>query len=260
MGGTLERHSPPVWRSPSAELSLGRADVHVWRLSLEQNPEQTKACRDLLSPDELERADRFLRSEHGAHFAVSRGALRILLGHYLSREPDGLSFRYGARGKPSLGQPLGSDIQFNLSHSAGLAIFAFSRGRRLGADIEGGDRRVAPEQIARRFFSPREVADLESLPPASRKQAFLHCWTRKEAYLKAIGSGLSAGLGGFSVSLRSGEPAHLLEIDGQPGEAGRWRMQDLAPGEGYAAALCVEGAEWELRCFDGRLPVDLPRR
>ena len=244
--------SPPTWGSASAKLSLGRADVHVWRLSLEQTPEQTAASREVLSPDELERADRFLRAEHGSHFAASRGALRVLLGRYLSSEPGGLTFKYGERGKPPLRNPPDSDIQFNLAHSAGLAIHAFSRGRCLGADIEGGDRRVRPEQIARRFFSPREVADLESLPPADRKQAFLRCWTRKEAYLKAIGSGLSGGLDGFSMSLRADEPARLLAVDGQPGEAERWRMQDLAPGKGYAAALCVEGREWELRTLDGR--------
>jgi 4'-phosphopantetheinyl transferase len=238
---------------PSADLSLGRADVHVWRLSLEQNPDQTAASREVLSADELERADRFLRSEHGARFVASRGGLRILLGRYLNAKPSELTFRYSERGKPSLEHPRGTDIQFNLSHSAGLAIYAFSRGRALGVDIEGGDRRVAPEQIARRFFSPREAADLESLAPAARKQAFLRCWTRKEAYLKAVGSGLSAGLGGFSVSLKSGEPARLLQVDGQPGEAERWRMRDLAPGDGYAAALCVEGSDWQV--WGGRLPT-----
>ena len=241
----------PSWEPTPADFSLRPGDVHVWRLSLQQEQELVQAHRRLLSADELERADRFRRREHGERYAVTRGFLRDLLARYLDRSPADLSFRYSDRGKPYLEHSAESAIEFNLSHSGGLALYALTRGRRLGIDIEVGDRRVAHEKISRRFFSAREVADLESVPAEARKQAFLNCWTRKEAYLKAIGSGLSAGLGGFSVSLMPGEPARLLEVQSDPEGAGRWQLRDLSAAGRYAAALCVEGADWRLQCFEG---------
>ena len=240
-----------TWERPSTFPPLLPDEVHVWRVSLREQLDSPADYRQILSSDELERADRFLLSEHGERFVATRGILRVLLGRYLAKSPHDFTFCYNDQGKPSLLAFADSNVEFNLAHSGDFAFYAFSIGRRLGTDVEGGDREVAYEKVSRRFFSQREVADMDSLPAEDRRAAFFTCWTRKEAYLKAIGTGLSAGLAGFSVSLKPGEPARLVEVKADESEAQRWRMENLTAGEGYAAALCVQGEDWQLRCFDG---------
>jgi 4'-phosphopantetheinyl transferase len=149
-----------------------------------------------------------------------------------------MEFTYGPHGKPALaGKNASSRISFNLSHSFGLAVYAFSKGRDLGIDVEHVQPESAGEDIARRFFSPREVGDLRSLPPEARTEAFFLCWTRKEAYIKALGTGLHTPLDSFSVSLRPGQPAEFLE-----GAGPRWHIAAFEPAEGYAAAVVYDGA------------------
>jgi 4'-phosphopantetheinyl transferase len=141
-------------------------------------------------------------------------------------------------------------LRFNLSHAHERALYAFARGAEIGVDVEYVRQDFACEEIARRFFSPREVADFCSLPKSQRALAFFHCWTRKEAYVKAIGEGLSMPLNEFDVSLLPGQPAALLRNSRQPGEVRRWSMQALDVASGYAAALAVEGHGRRLRCLD----------
>ena len=240
-----------TWERPSTFPPLLPEEVHVWRVSLRELLDSSADYRQILSSDEIERADRFRLSEHGDRFVATRGILRVLLGRYLTRSPHDFTFCYNDQGKPSLLAFADRNVEFNLAHSGDFAFYAFSIGRHLGVDVEGGDREVAHEKVSRRFFSQGEVAELDSLPADDRRTAFFTCWTRKEAYLKAIGTGLSAGLAGFSVSLKPGEPARLVEVKADESEALRWRMENLAAGEGYAAALCVQGMDWQLRCFDG---------
>lgn len=224
------------------------SEVHVWRAALDVPLNRLRRLCDLLSEDERARAERFRFPLHRNRFAVARGLLREILGTYSGDPPQGLRFRYGTSGKPELdGEATSAPLKFNLSHSGGLALYAVARGRELGVDIETLRPGVEEEEIAERFFSAREVETLRSVPSGGRTEAFFNCWTRKEAYIKARGEGLSLPLDGFDVSLTPGEPAALLAVRGALGETERWSLRALDAGAGYAAALAVEGQRFRLR-------------
>jgi 4'-phosphopantetheinyl transferase len=176
--------------------------------------------------------------------------LRAILGRTLNRAPESLSFCYGSHGKPALaGESDGATIRFNVSHSHGIALYAVTRGRELGVDLEHIRFDLEVAEIAERFFSRREIAMLRTLPTELQCQAFFHCWTRKEAYIKARGEGLSLPLDQFDVSLIPGEPAALLGTQPDPSEASRWSVQELFPAPGYAAALAVRAHGLRLTCW-----------
>ena len=236
-----------MWAPPPDNLILNDDEVHVWRAALDLTVSQVQHLKQTLSPDELARAARFRFPKDRDHFIVARGVLRTILGRYLGLEPSRLRFCYSPYGKPSLDRECGGDsLCFNLSHSHGLALFAVTRDRELGVDIEYLRRDLADEGIAQRFFSPPEVAALSALPTGVRGVAFFNCWTRKEAYIKARGEGLSFPLDQFDVSLAPGEPAALLRTEGDPQEASRWSLVALSPGADYVAALVVRGHDWKL--------------
>jgi 4'-phosphopantetheinyl transferase len=234
---------------PPADLSLAETDVHVWLVGLDQ-PGGRAMFRPVLSEDEKTRGDRFYTEELRLRFTVARGVLRNLLGSYLRTRPEAIVFEYGARGKPSLsGEFERSGIRFNISHSKGLALMAFTRGRELGVDIECINRSIEAEDIADHYFSPTEVKALFALPPEVRREAFFNCWTRKEAYIKATGEGLSCPLDAFDVTLAPGEPAVLLATRVESQDAANWSMRILDPGAGFKGALIVEGHDWNLSCW-----------
>ena len=239
--------SVATWSPPPPSLALGDDEVHVWRAELDPATEVIERLQQTLAADERERADHFYFERDRRHFTVARGVLRALLGRYLGEEPNRLRFNYSPHGKPALATD--GDLRFNLSHSHGLALYAFARGRELGIDLERHRPDVADEGIAERFFSRAEVEALQALPRELRPEGFFNCWTRKEAYIKARGEGLSLALDRFDVSLAPGEPAALLSLRGNLQEAARWSLRALAPGAGYAAALAVEGQGWELKCW-----------
>ncbi len=141
-----------------------------------------------------------------------------------------------------------------MSHSHGVALYAVTRDREVGIDLEFIRRDLEVEQIAERFFSRRETATLRALPTALREYAFFLCWTRKEAYIKARGEGLSLPLDQFDVSLIPGEPAALLSTQPDSDEALRWSLQELTLASGYVAALAVEGRGWSLSCWQWPRP------
>jgi 4'-phosphopantetheinyl transferase len=181
---------------------------------------------------------------------VARGLLRKILGIYLNTKPDRLRFSYGKHGKPSIISGSGKEkLKFNLAHSDGLALYAFTCGRHIGIDIERIRVDFDHEQLAAQFFSPQENAMLRCLPAHMKTEAFFSCWTLKEAYIKAKGDGLSLPLNQFDVSLVPGEPATLLNYRGDPQEASRWSLKQLRAGPGYTAALAVEGHGWRLACW-----------
>jgi 4'-phosphopantetheinyl transferase len=238
------------WRTPPDTLSLGDDDVHVWRVRLNQSASRLRSVLHILAADEHDRAERFYFHKDRERFIVARGALRAILSCYLNLEPRHLSFGYGPYGKPALARDSDGDaLRFNVSHSHGLALVAVTRGREIGVDLERISAEAANEQIAERFFSPREIIKLRSLPTDRQTEAFFHCWTRKEAYIKARGEGLSLPLDQFDVSLVPGEPAALLSTQADPHEASRWGLQELVLGPGYVAALAVEGHDWQLQCW-----------
>lgn len=236
--------SDHLWRLPASALALPTTDVHVWRASLEQPATCVHRLLNLLSHDEQARANRFYLERDRRRFIVARGALRTILGCYLGVEPGQLRFRYEFHGKPFLSDELGAgELRFNLAHSNELALYAFTCGREIGIDVEYIHPVPDIEQIAARFFSANENAALHMLPESQRLEAFFNCWTRKEAYIKALGDGLAYPLTQFQVSLRPGEPAQLLWAEGSPEKVTRWSMTALSPAPGYVAALAVEGPD-----------------
>jgi 4'-phosphopantetheinyl transferase len=201
-----------------------------------------------LSGEERARSLGFLRERDRIRFVVSRGALRHVLAGYMAGSPGELVFKYGRRGKPSLSELWASRLQFNVSHSNGMALYAVADTRRVGVDVEF--LRPVPDalRIANRYFSPSEAATLRATPPARRQAAFFRCWTRKEAYIKALGEGLAAPLDGFEVSVADHKPAALRSIAGSSTAAAGWVIRDLAPATGYAAAVAFERHDGEVTC------------
>ena len=241
-----EAESDSLWEPPPPSLKLTHNQVDVWRVPLEMSKRERWTLEESLSAEERERASRFRRPVDRAYFLAAHGALRVILGRCLGVEPRCLRFSYGRFGKPALGGGLeANSVEFNLSHSGELALVAASFGRRLGIDLEQVDTSRSGKEIAERFFSSREKAALRTLPRDRQSDAFFACWTRKEAYLKARGDGLSFPFDRFSVSVSPDEPASLLDAGDEKTQ--RWSLQDLTPGAGWAAALAVEGEGWRLR-------------
>jgi 4'-phosphopantetheinyl transferase len=238
------------WNKPPANLKLSADEVHVWRASLNHSHETLLALSGTLVTEERERAARFHFERDRNHFIAARGVLRQILGLYLELPPGSLQFNYSSHGKPYLADECGGEwLRFNVSHAGELALFAFSSERELGIDIEQIRTDIEHKQIASTFFSKQEVDVLHALPEHLQQEAFFLCWTRKEAYIKGIGEGLSLPLDTFDVSLTPGEPASLLAVRGDVKEASRWTLQALEPGPNYHAALVAEGHDWQLKCL-----------
>ena len=237
-----------IWPQAPASVSPKTGEVHVWRVDLEQPEDLVQKFRSTLEEDERSRADRFHFEKDRRAFTVSRGFLRHVLGSYLKTTPDAVRFSYGPYGKPALdGEHKNSSLRFNMSHSHGVGLVAVSDGREVGVDVEHVRADFANEEIARRFFSPREVAAFNALPNTEQVAAFFRCWTRKEAYIKAIGRGLSQPLDGFDVTLAPEETPALLRVDED--DASRWTLSDIDVGNDYAAALVVEGQISKIQCW-----------
>lgn len=239
-----------TWPLPPESITLGIDEVHVWRARLDVAAPRLQSLWQTLAPDERKRAERFhFRRDHDS-FVVARGLLRIILGRYLNAEPDRLRFRYSRYAKPALtGEFDNEALRFNLSHSDNLALYAVTRGREIGVDLERLRPDFADDKIAEQFFASGEVAALRALPVHAQQEAFFNCWTRKEAFIKARGEGLSLPLDEFEVSLAPGEPAALLSTKGDTREVSRWSLRELIPEPGYVAALAVEGHNWRIRCW-----------
>jgi len=243
--------SPP-WPSAPAQPSLGDKDVHVWRASLQQPLEVVERLCEVLSTNEQTRAASFHFAKDRQHYILARGILRRLLGGYLETAPADIHFTYGDQGKPFLtvdhfGER--APLKFNLAHSGGLAVYGFTLIGEIGVDLEQVNPEFCGEDIARRFFSANEVACLEALPAAERTLAFFNCWTRKEAFIKAKGIGLSLALDQFDVTLTPEQQARLLRTCWDESEADRWSLRTLEIGAGYVGALAIEAHDWQLSCW-----------
>lgn len=241
----------PIWIEPPRRMALARREVHVWRASLDPSASRLERLARTLAPDELERAARLHFAADRDRFVIARGALRAILARYLDEAPERLRFRYGPYGKPALagsaGDAGGAALRFNASHSGRLAIYTVSRGREVGVDVERVRPTVAWRPIVERMFTPRERAALEAVPPGAAIETFFAYWTRKEAYAKARGEGLSLPLACIDVTAAPGESWGRVRVAGDPGESSRWRLEPLVPGAGYLAALAVEGDGWRMR-------------
>lgn|SRR2546423_4482922 len=238
------------WLTPPRSPRLSTNEVHVWRASLMRREEEMVTLLRSLSEDELRRAYRFRFPRDQARFIAARGILRGILGRYLHTPPECVRFGYNAYGKPELlDEEEGARLRFNLSHAGRVALFAVASEREVGVDVETIRDDFACAEVAARFFSRREVEALAGLPARSFVRAFFNCWTRKEAYVKARGMGLSLPLDCFDVSLAPGEPTALLGTRGDEPEATHWSLREIEVGATHVAAVAVEGGEWRLRCW-----------
>jgi len=227
--------------------TLGAREVHLWRVPLTRESEAIERGAALLSADERLRRGRFRFAIHRDRFALRRGALRRILTMYLGIAPGDLRFTYSPHGKPELDAVHGDPgLRFNLSDSADLALLGVTRAGRIGVDVEQVSSLREMDAIARRHFSDREYADYMGAPPEQRTICFYNAWTRKEAWLKASGDGLSGDLSSFDVTLAVGSPPRLLAVRDRPHEAARWRLHACEPGAGYVGAVAVEEAGAEL--------------
>jgi len=244
-----------AWPTPPAELSLAAHEVHIWRVGFVQPSPVIAACRALLPAEEIARAERFYFERDRRRFLVSHGMVRTVLGQYLGLKPKQLQFIHGPKGKPDLAPEWNAlGIRFNLSHSGDFALMGVSPGLVMGIDIEQIRIDFGGQEIAERFFSRFEVDTLLSLPEHQRAEAFFYCWTRKEAYIKAQGDGLSLPLDSFDVTFAPGTEPALLRVAEDPKEVARWKLYNIEIGPGYKAALMIEGKEHRLRYFDWQPP------
>jgi 4'-phosphopantetheinyl transferase len=239
------------WPQPPATLLLAEGQVHVWRFSLDLPPATIESLWLVLSADEQVRANRYRFTRDRSWFVARRGRLRLILARYLGLDPAGLQFSYNPYGKPALQPQASGSLCFNLSHSQGLALFAFARQVNIGVDLEHLRADFNYLELAERFFSSQEISELRALSPALRPQGFFLCWTRKEAFIKAHGEGLSLPLDHFDVSLAPGEPARLVATRAGLEAPDRWSLYNLEPAPDYSAALAAQVQGYELRCWTG---------
>jgi 4'-phosphopantetheinyl transferase len=230
------------WAANSEQFEFADREIHVWRAYLDSEEIDLERIEETLAPEEKARANRFVFQQDRNRYVAARGALRDLLGRYLNRSPAEVEFDYTTKGKPSVRAAFNKhSVQFNISHSRGLALLAFVPGRKLGIDVEFIRSEFPTDEIAERYFSPQEVMELRALPPSSQVEGFYLCWTRKEAYIKARGEGLHIPLESFNVSLTPGQPERLETVD-----SSRWSVRSLYPDPLYAGALVAEGQDLRL--------------
>jgi len=238
------------WQSPKLPIKLNDDEVHVWLSPLSIPASTLAILLNTLALDEKKKAGQFVFRKDRDRFVAARGILRAILGHYLRTEPGKLRFCYNSFGKPVLvGQTETEKINFNVSHSGDLGLFAVTRQREIGVDIEYVVPEFATLEIAEKFFSAGEVTALRNLPPNDLIEGFFNCWVRKEAYIKALGKGLSIPLDQFEVSLDSSESDVTLTTARDQHDVNRRSLRQLFPAKDYAAAVAVEGHRWRVKCW-----------
>lgn len=242
--------SEPGWGELDRNYTLPHDEVHVWQHNLDVAASDLVQLRQILSPEECARADRFHFEVDRRRSVIGRGYLRLLLGLVLDAPAKELRFEYDEFGKPGLAPGPRRQLQFNLSHSGELILIAITVGRAVGVDVEKIRTDLDPDRIATRFFSASERQILASLPVSARYQAFFTCWTRKEAYLKAQGVGLSLPLDQFDVSFLADEEPLLVATRPDSAEAANWRLLALDVPADYRGALAAAGSDWKPRCWN----------
>ncbi len=239
-----------IWRYPPALPVLKSDEVHVWCAVLDQPARAFRECEQTLSSDEHVRALQIPSLLYRHRFIAARGLMRMILSRYVGAAPQNLFFSYSRRGKPFLSPESGGGwIDFSLTYSNSLALCAVTCKREIGIDLEHLRQIEKAALIASQFFSARENRDLRRLAPELRLEAFLNCWTRKGAYFKALGLGISECAAQVEVSLKPNHPSCLLSIAGDKDSAAHWIIRSLSPAPGYVGALAVYGPIVKIRCW-----------
>lgn len=238
--------------SPGATgpFHLDAHEAHSWCVGLDVPIETFAVLYATLAADEQRRSERFRFERDRQLFVVAHGVLRDLLGRYLGTQPDQLRFVHNPFGKPELSPEVGGRLRFSLSHSGNLALIAVAADAAIGIDLEFIPTQGAYAEIARAFFSPAEVDELNAQPSHLYARAFLSCWTKKEAYVKACGGGLAIPLTSFSIPVTT-DPAHppldFQDASDDSGPGRRWSLHTLQPAPRYIGALAIEGTGWRVR-------------
>ncbi len=240
-------------RPPLGDLHDG--DVHLWMAFPDEwtTPSQIASARSILDGDEIARMERFHFPEHRHLFLVSHLLVRTALSHYSDLPPGGWRFMNDENGRPLI-DPVAEPVSlsFSLAHTAGLAVVGVARGSDIGVDVEQAGRRVDAEGLSRRFFSPEEAAALEHLPPGRLEEQFPLYWTLKEAYIKALGLGLSHPLDSFAFRLTGKSPYRIDFSAMEPQDHEKWRFALIEPRRSYVTAICVASIQhkpFKLRCY-----------
>ncbi len=250
----MPKTKPFNWSAPPPTLELQPLQVDVWRARLDLPQDILNKLETTLSAEERERAALFHFPADCNRFIASHGALRDVLARYLHCKPEQPAFSANEYGKPALKD---YDLEFNLSHSGDFALIAITRGRKVGVDVERIRSGISSPVIAQQYFSKAEFAELDSLPAKQKETAFFTCWTRKEAYIKAQGLGLSLPLQSFDVSLRPNEPAALRATRPDSEEAARWTLFPLKTDASYESTVAMEGKEQKLQLWDWNYAMGL---
>lgn len=234
-----------MWQIPDRNLVLTDNNVHIWRANLDLSETEVERLESILSSDELTRANRFRFPQHRRRFIAARGILRRIIALYEQIEPNlSTLFEYSPLGKPRLSDLLGDrNLQFNISHSHELALYSFTRGDRIGIDLESERLHSDVIEIARRFFTNNEAAYLASLSEKQQISAFLQIWTAKEAYLKATGEGIANSLNKVEIAIDDALEVSLVAVGDNFSVAKNWLMQKVFLAEDYLATVAVETKE-----------------
>lgn len=227
------------WPKRADTPPLSPSTIHIWRIPLDEPQDRLDHFRGLLTSKEQQQADRFLFEDHRRRFIVGRGQLRTLIGQYIGATPPEVRFQYSNLGKPSISaEDSDSGIQFNLTNSKDWALLAVTAGDELGIDMEGIREMSDMEGLARRFFAQPEISAItQHASPSKRLQAFFRCWTRKEAFLKAIGTGLTFPLDKVCVTINDEIAAQIEWIDSEDEDPDGWTLRHIEPVEGFVGAL-----------------------
>ena len=241
-----------VWPAAPDPLPPLGADAHVWAVALDDPSLQMEACRARLSPDEQERVDKFKFERDRSRYLIAHTALRDILARYILADPASVQFITGSNGKPKLEPPLAGSIEFNLSHSHERALVAVNDRREIGVDIEFVKTDFGFFEVAKHFFTEREVVALDALPESLQRQAFYKCWTSKEAFLKAKGTGLSGQLDEVAIVLDREQVRIEASVAG-------WALKDMDFGGGYEAALVTRDQPAQVFCYRWQPVIARPR-
>jgi 4'-phosphopantetheinyl transferase len=240
----------PSWNIPPTQPLLLGENVHVWQAKIDLPSKGVQNLKKNLSIDERIKAERFRFDRDKNQFIAARGILRLILTYYLSVEPGAVRFCYDKNGKPRLHNEFGkTGIKFNVSHSEGLAVYVFTRGHEVGVDVECMREISEMEQIIEQLFSAKERVVFNALPISEKRETFFNWWTRKEAFTKATGNGLSHPLDRFDALLAGGKTGESLGILGCAQECQGWSIFDMTPAEEFAGAVVVEGKDWDVQCW-----------